>query len=232
MLKRMKTTLPEAGDLRMKKEYSSVPLSMSRMETFGFSWMDFVTAIPSPLFVVTSYKANGKPNACLQSWACFSGDTGGFYAILSSVSKEGHLYGTIRERGVAVLNFPSADIYARCMKTIAHNGLNDDEIALAGLTAESAAIIDAPRIRECFLNLECRYLWEREIKAGDTHVLMCLEAVNVCLDRAHMSEAVQGRYGESGYLYNVHYPVDPENFRGRSQDWIAILQKYQDMGEY
>lgn len=30
----------------MKKEYAAVPPSMAKMETFGFSWMDFVTAIP------------------------------------------------------------------------------------------------------------------------------------------------------------------------------------------
>ncbi|HOV69822.1 MAG TPA: hypothetical protein PLZ84_05815 [Clostridia bacterium] len=35
----------------MKKDYSAVPASMANMETYGFSWMDFVTTIPSPLFV-------------------------------------------------------------------------------------------------------------------------------------------------------------------------------------
>ncbi len=38
----------------MKKEYSDVPASMQKMETYGFSWMDFVTAIPSHLFVITT----------------------------------------------------------------------------------------------------------------------------------------------------------------------------------
>ena len=94
----------------MKKEYSALPQSMSEMRTYGFSWMDFVTATPAPVFVVTSYKANGKPNACLQSWACFCGNSGGFYAILSSVNKSGHLYRTVKEKGEVVLNFPSADI--------------------------------------------------------------------------------------------------------------------------
>mgnify|MGYP000955732718 CR=1 FL=1 len=115
----------------MKKEYSAIPKSMLNMETYGFSWMDFITAIPAPLFVVTSYKSNGKPNACLQSWACFNGNPHGFYAILSSVNKAGHLYQTIKETGEAVLNFPSADIYELCTATIVNNGFNDDEIALS-----------------------------------------------------------------------------------------------------
>lgn len=216
----------------MKKEYAAVPRSMEGMETYGFSWMDFVTAIPSPLFVVTSYKSNGKPNACLQSWACFSGESEGFYAILSNVYKAGHLYQTVKETGDVVLNFPSADIYSLCQQTIRNNGFDDDEITLSGLTAEPASTVNAPRIKECFLCLESRYLWEREIKEGSDHVLMCFEVTNICIDEAHLDETVQGRYGESGYLYNVHYPVNPENFNGKSHDYIAILQKLRDMGEY
>lgn len=216
----------------MKKEYSMIPESMKGMETYGFSWMDFVTAIPSPLFVVTSYKSNGKPNACLQSWACFNGSPSGFYAILSSVSKAGHMYETIKEKGEVVLNFPSSDIYDNCMATIANNGFDNDEITLSGLTPEQATIVNAPRIKECFLNLECRYLWERELKEGDSNVLMCLEVVNVCGEETYLDEAVQGRYGDTGYLFNIHYPINPENFEGKSHDWIGTLKKHKDMGEY
>lgn len=216
----------------MKKEYSTVPPSMAEMETYGFSWMDFVTAIPSPLFVVTSYKSNGKPNACLQSWACFNGGSKGFYAILSSVNKAGHLYQTVKEKGEVVLNFPSTDIYPLCQQTISNNGYDDDEIALSGMTAEPASTVNAPRIKECFLCLESRYLWEREITEGSSHVLMCFEVTNICIDEVHLDETVQGRYGEGGYIYNVHYPVNPENFSGKSHDYIAILQKLRDMGEY
>jgi hypothetical protein len=34
----------------MKKEYSVIPPAMSKMNTYGFSWMEFITAIPSPFF--------------------------------------------------------------------------------------------------------------------------------------------------------------------------------------
>ena len=168
----------------------------------------------------------------MQSWACFNGGSDGFYAILSSVNKTGHLYRTIKEKGAAVLNFMSADFYDRCMATIQNNGFDEDEIAASGLTAEAASCVDAPRVKECFLNLECRFLWEKEIKEGSDHVLMCLEAVNVCIDEQYLDEDVQGRYGANGYLYNVHYPVNPEKFEGKSHDWIAVLKKYRDMGEY
>ena len=216
----------------MKKEYSKIPDSMKNMETYGFSWMDFVTAIPSPLFVVTTYKSNGKPNACLQSWACFNGGPNGFYAILSSVNKFGHLYQSITETKEAVLYFPSVDWYDQCFNTIANNGFDNDEIALSGLTSEQASVVNAPIIKECFLNLECRYLWEREIVEGSSHVLMCLEVVNISVDEVYLDEKSQGRYGDTGYLYNIHYPINPESFNGKSHDWIATLHKKKDMGAY
>jgi hypothetical protein len=47
-----------------------------------------------------------------------------------------------------------------------------------------------------------------------------------------MDESAMGRYGETGYLYNIHYPVNPEKFEGKSHDYLAVLQKLHDMGEY
>lgn len=216
----------------MKKEYQCIPQSMEEMETFGASWMDFVTAIPSPLFVVTSYKSNGKPNACLQSWACFSGNKNGFYAVLSSVNKAGHLYQTMKEKGEAVLNFPSADIYPLCLATVRNNGFEDDEITQSGLTAEPASTVDAPRIKECFLSLEGRYAWEHDVAQGSGSVVLCLEITNICMDDSYLDEGQLGRYGDGGYLYNIHYPVNPESFQGKSRDSIAVLKKLRDIAEY
>jgi len=173
----------------MKKEYSAVPPAMAGMQTYGFSWMDFVTAIPAPLFVATTYKDSGKTNACLQSWACFTGGKDGFFAILSAVNKGGHFYKTLKETGACALNFPSADVYDRCMATIRNNQWDADEISASGLTAEPASIVNAPRIKECFLSLECAYAWEKALTEGSDHTLLCLEVKNVCMDEKYMDEA-------------------------------------------
>ena len=115
--------------------------------------------VPSPMFLVTTYKANGLTNACMQSWSTFTsaGHGKGYYAILGSVNKGGHLYSTLKENHEAVINFFSADCYDACMATIRHNEMETDEIAAAGLTAEPASWVHAPLVRECFMNLECRY---------------------------------------------------------------------------
>lgn len=214
----------------MKKEYACEPKIMESMETYGFSWMDFVTAIPSPLFVVTSYKLNGLPNACLQSWATFVGDEENFYCIMASVNKQGHMYQSIQETGDLVLNFPSADIYEQCSQTIKNNGFDDDEIAKSGLTPEKASVVNAPMLKECFLNMECQYHWEKELIHGGSHVVMCVKVKNIHMD-TYLFEEESGRYGDKGYIYNVHHPINPETGTG-NRDSLAVLKKITDTYTY
>lgn len=197
----------------MKKEFSSKPEKIVETwpgELVSMTWEDLVLGIPSPLFLVTTYKSNGKENACLQAWSSFVSDSGKFICIIGSVSKGGHLYQSLKETKCCVLNFPSRDIYDKCYKTIEHNGFDDDEISMSGLTAEQATSINAPRIAECFLNIECELLWEREHFEGSRDVTMAVCAKNICMDRNHYDEHKLGRYGKSGYMYNIQCPRNPE----------------------
>jgi len=180
------------------------------------TWQGFLTAMPSLVFVVTGWKPNGKENACLQSWAAFAG--GGkdeFVCIIGAVSKDGHMYQSLKETGVCVLNFPSYDIYDRCVKTIGNNGYETDEITAVGLTAEKAVMVNAPRIKECFLNIECEYLWEHGLFEnvgffGNHDVTVALKAVNICMDSDRYDQSKFGRYGKTGYLYQIDQPTNPE----------------------
>ena len=187
----------------MKKTYSTLPESMKNMEMYGFNWMEFVISVPSPLYIMTSYKSNGQPN-----------------------------YQTLHETGEAVINFMSADLYDKCMSTCKNNGFEIDEIKTAGLTSVKAEMVNAPLIDECFMNLECRFRWEKEIVDGDDYVLICLEIVNVHIDEKHMDESNLGRTGETGILYNIHHPINPENFKGTAHDYVGIIKKIRDYSEY
>jgi len=203
----------------MKKEFNTRPNKITEKwpgELSMFAWEDFLTAIPSPLFVATSYKSNGKENACLQSWATFVGDRESFFCVLAAVNKDGHFYSTLMEKGECVLNFPSRDIYDKCLSTIEGNGFQDDEISLAGLTSEKAIAVDAPRIKECFLNIECRLAWTKELQPGSNCVTMALKSCHIAMDTEHYDEEVLGRYGETGYLYNIHSPRNADT--GESMD--------------
>lgn len=177
----------------------------------NMSWYDFVIGTPSLVFLVTGWKSNGKENACLQSWASFvGGGPENFMCILSKVNRSGHMYRSLKETGVCVLNFPSNDIYDRCIKTIGNNQFDADEITAAGLTAEKAAKVNAPRIKECFLNIECEFMWEHQLFEGSGEATVALRAVNICMDSERYADGGAGRYGKDGFLFQVDQPTNPD----------------------
>ena len=198
----------------MKKDFSykARAITEQRCKDYGgFSWYDFVTAMPSLVFVVTGWKSNGKENACLQSWSTFVGSgADDFICIMGKVDKGGHMYQSLKETRVCVLNFPSNDIYDRCIKTIGNNQFETDEITASGLTAEKASKVNAPRIKECFLNIECEFLWEHELFEGSQEVAVALKAVNICMDSERYDQSKLGRYGKSGFLFQIDQPTNPE----------------------
>ncbi len=218
-----------------KCHYREIPESLKGTygeysKNFGFNWKEFVMGIPAPLFLITTYKSNGQPNACMQSWATFtSADHGrGYYVILSSVNKSGHLYQSLHEKKEAVINFMSNNLYETCMRTIQNNQFETDEITAAGLTPEKASWVSAPMVAECFINLECIYLWEKEIVPEDDHAVICLEIIGGHIDKDYMSD----RFGSKGILYNVHYPMDPENVKEKGCDYVASLKTINQSYEY
>jgi flavin reductase (DIM6/NTAB) family NADH-FMN oxidoreductase RutF len=191
----------------------------------AFPWMDLLTAVPSPIFLVTTVKENGLPNATLQSWSTFFSDCGEFLCIMGSVRKTYHLYENLVRTGECVINFPAASIYDRCSATIRNNAYEDDEIKEAGLTAETAVTVNAPRIAECFLNLECEFFWEKENFPGSAHVSMCVRARHIAMDLEHLDESKKGRYGKTGFIYNIHQPFNPETGEYHGT-WLGAIEKH------
>ena len=189
----------------MKKEFTTKPEVITETwpgELSMFSWMEFVAGIPSPQFVVTGWKSNGKENACFQSWASFVSDSGEFICILGYANKDGHMYQSIKETGCCVLNFPSNDIYDRCLKTIYDNNqFETDEITASGLTAEKAVVVNAPRIAECFLSIECEFLWEHQNFENSSNTVVALKAVHVGMDSDYYDKGKLGRYGKTGFVF-------------------------------
>lgn len=196
----------------MKKDFFTCPPAVEK-ERYGFSWMEYVTAVPSPLAAVSSYKSNGMSNVAMQSWFTFSNDREEFFVLFGGVNKHQHMYASVRETGCLVVNFPSQEIFPACMSTIQNNGEDTDEIAASGLSSDPAVKVNAPRIRECFLNLECELAWEKELSPGSDIVVMCARVVGFSMDEDRYHSDTQGRYGETGYLYNIHSPIDPDNGR-------------------
>jgi flavin reductase (DIM6/NTAB) family NADH-FMN oxidoreductase RutF len=170
--------------------------------------MEFVAAIPQAISVITTYKENGLTNACPQAWTTYTGDEGGFYVIFSLMNTTHTYQNILREKEFAV-NFPSRDEFRRCLNTITDNTYETDEITTAGLTAEPAKEVKAPRIKECFLNLECKLGWHQPLHENSAWHVFAGEVVHVAVDSEHARANANGRYGDKGYIFNIHTPTDP-----------------------
>lgn len=207
----------------MRLELHSCPKTIDESTLYGFSWMENVLAIPSPLVTVTCYKSNGMANATMQSWCTFVGEEG-YHVILGSVNKREHLYTALQERGCCVVNLPGRSILGACMATIQNNGFDQDELAVVGLKSAPARLVDAPMLADSLVSLECRVHWERDMVDGGNHAVVCLKVVNVWMDEGILDENARGRYGRDGYLYNIHSPRNPQT--GKEEETIVgVLDK-------
>ena len=55
-----------------------------------FSHLETTSAIPSVLFAITTWKANGEPNVCFHAWSCFHGDRTAFFAVMGGLYQKTH----------------------------------------------------------------------------------------------------------------------------------------------
>lgn len=136
------------------------------------------------------------------------------------------MHQSIIETGCCVLNFPSRDIIHNCMNTIKNNEFDTDEITALGLTSEKAISVNAPRIVECFLNIECEFLWEKDHFENSSNTVIALKATHLCMDSKRYDENKLGRYGETGYMYNIHSPRNPDTGEEQQSGSFGALKLY------
>lgn len=173
-----------------------------------FNWMEYVTAIPQPMFLVTTYKEEEVPNACLHAWSTFTGEGGDYYCILS-ILKDTHTYANISRDEEFCLNFVAPEYWEQCKGTIQNNEQETDEITESGLNLKEAQVISAPRIEEAFLNLECKLEWEKELHPGSQWIILAGSVQQIALEEEFAEGDAEKRLEEFGFLYNIHSPTDP-----------------------
>lgn len=67
-----------------------------------------------------------------------------------------HSYTTLRETGECVISVPTADLAEQVTRIGKCSGQDVDKFATFGLHAFPASTVDAPLIKECIANLECK----------------------------------------------------------------------------
>jgi flavin reductase (DIM6/NTAB) family NADH-FMN oxidoreductase RutF len=173
-----------------------------------FSWLEYAVNIPYPAFLVTTYKENGKPNACFCSWGCFAGDEGGYCSIVA-VLKTFHTYANVLRSGEWCINLPSAGQQDQCMETIENNSIEKDEIVDSGFTVEPAHVVHAPRIAECLINMECKLEWDRPLFEGSSWHVFGGRVVHLAMDEAAFALEPEKRLQVLKTMYNVRSTLNP-----------------------
>lgn len=137
---------------------------------------------PTPVFIVGTYDADGRPNAMAVAWGgiCCSKPP----CVAISVRKATYTYGNLVERKAFTVNVPSRDDVEAADYLGIASGRDVDKFAVAGLTPVRSDLVDAPLVAEFPLALECKIVHSAEL---GLHTLFVGEILDVkieedCLD--------------------------------------------------
>ena len=169
------------------------------------SHLECAAGIPQALFAITTRKENGRPNVCFHSWSCFHGDKTAFFAVLGRLFQHTHTYANILREGVFCLNFLPLSAYEGLCKTILYNQEDLDEIQAGGFTLEPAATMDAPCIRESFLQLECTLEEAKDLSGAGITAMVTGRVRQVRVEEAYAKE-LDRRYGPAGFMLLASAP--------------------------
>ena len=212
--------------IEIGKEFPGYFKSLYPEEFQLFSHFETTAAVPGPLFAITTWKENGKPNVCLHSWSCFHGDKTAFFAVMGNLYQHTHTYANILRERCFCVNFLPISCYDRLTETIFHNEYDSDEFQTGDFTLEEARSIHAPVIREAFLTMECT-LGDVQDLSGAGMAAMVIGKVEHMSVEEDYAQGYAKRYGEEGFMMLV---PSPQNLVTGEPDLSAIgtvkIEKY------
>lgn len=171
-----------------------------------FSHFEYISGIPSVMFMITTLKENGRPNACLHAWSTFSGDRDGFFAIMAGLMQHTHTYKNILRDKEFCINFLDSSYYDSCIKTIEHNNEEDDEFLIGGFTPEPGRTIKPPRIKEAFLSYECTLESFTDLSGSGLNSMIIGRVQHAAIDESFKN--IDSICGKKGFMFNIHCPKD------------------------
>ncbi len=111
------------------------------------------TLIPTPVWVIGSYDAEGKPNVMTAAWVgiCCSNPP----CVMVALREATMTYGNIMRAKAFTVNLPSAALAKEAAYFGTVSGRDTNKFKNAGLTPVRSVIVNAPYVREFPLVVEC-----------------------------------------------------------------------------
>lgn len=116
---------------------------------------------PTPVMLVGTYDAAGKPNLMTAAWGgiCCSSPP----CVAVSLRKATYTYGNIGQQGAFTINIPSEKYAAVADYCGLVSGKKAAKFAETGLTPTRSSLVNAPYIEEFPLVLECKLVHRIEL---------------------------------------------------------------------
>lgn len=172
-----------------------------------FSHFETAAGIPTALFAVTTWKANGKPNVCFHAWGSFHGDKTAFFAVMGNLYQHTHTYANIQREQCFCINFLPLCCYDALADTIRCNGYAEDEFAAGGFSLSCAKTIHAPAIDEAFLNIECTLKDVQDLSGAGITAMIVGQVQHISVEKAY-AQGYAKRYGPEGFMLLIPGPQD------------------------
>ena len=140
-------------------------------------------AMPTPVWLVGTYDADGKPNIMTAAWGGICCSTPPCVTV--SLRKATHTYAAIEARKAFTVSIPSEDQAAPADYAGIASGRDRNKFADCNWTPAKSDLVDAPYVAETPLVIECRLLHTLEV---GLHTMFVGEIVDVKADEAVISE--------------------------------------------
>jgi flavin reductase (DIM6/NTAB) family NADH-FMN oxidoreductase RutF len=139
---------------------------------------------PTPVFVVGTYDASGKPNVMTASWGgiCCSQPP----CVAVSLRKATYSYGNIVARKAFTISIPSEDQVKQADYIGLVSGRSVDKFAATTLTPVRSELVDAPYVQEFGMVLECKLAHTFEL---GLHTQFVGEIMDVKVDESAVSSS-------------------------------------------
>jgi len=119
------------------------------------------TWLPTPVWVIGSYDAAGKPNFMTAAWVGISCSRPPCVTI--SLRKATYTYGNLIEREAFTVNLPSEAFASQTSYFGRVSGREVDKLQTTGLTEVKSEFVDAPYVKEFPYVVECRVIHTYEV---------------------------------------------------------------------
>jgi flavin reductase (DIM6/NTAB) family NADH-FMN oxidoreductase RutF len=116
---------------------------------------------PTPVMLVGTYDAAGKPNVMTAAWGGICCSIPPCVAV--SLRKATYTHGNIVLQGAFTISIPSENHVAQADYCGLVSGKKTDKFAEGGLTPVRSALVNAPYVEEFPLVLECRLVHQIEL---------------------------------------------------------------------